>query len=54
MQIEAVKKKIDEIKEHGFTTIEAIEILKLAELREINDQTHDIIYDITSYMNRIE
>lgn len=49
--------KIDEIKEHGFSELEAIELLKVAELKKLNDQLNDTIYisgDVTAYPGRIE
>lgn len=57
MQIEVVVKEIDKIKEHGFTAMEAIEILKLAELRELNAQLRDTVYisgEVTAYPGRVE
>ena len=44
--------EIDEIKEHGFSEMEAIELLKVAELRELNKQLQDTLYisgDVTCY-----
>ncbi len=55
--IKELIKEIDEIKEHGFSELEAIEILKVAELRELNNQLNDTIYisgDVTAYPGRVE
>ena len=57
MKIEELAKEIDEIKEYGFSELEAIEILKVLELRELNKQLNDTIYisgDVTAYPGRVE
>ena len=57
MKIKELIKEIDEIKEEGFSELEAIEILKVAELRELNKQLNDTIYisgDVTAYPGRVE
>ena len=49
--------EIDEIKEHGFSELEAIELLKVAELRELNKQLSDTLYisgEVTAYPGRVE
>lgn len=51
-EIAALAKEIDEIKEHGFSEMEAIELLKLAELREISKELQDTMYiagDVTVF-----
>ena len=56
-KFEAFLYEIDEIKEHGFSEQEAIELLKVAELRELNKQLSDTLYisgDITAYPGRVE
>lgn len=45
------------IKQYGFTAMEAIEILKLAELRELNAQLRDTVYisgEVTACPGRVE
>ena len=52
VNIKELAKEIDEIKEHGFSEMEAIELLKVAELRELNKQLQDTLYisgDVTCY-----
>ena len=44
MKIKELIKEIDEIKEEGFSELEAIEILKVLELRELNLQLNDSLH----------
>ena len=57
MNIAELSKEIDEIKEYGFSELEAIELLKIVELRELNKQLSDTLYisgDVTAYTGRVE
>ena len=57
VQIEELAKEIDDIKDFGFSELEAIELLKVAELRELNKQLSDTLYisgEVTAYPGRVE
>ena len=54
---EELIKEIELIHSYGFSELEAIELLKIVELRELNKQLSDTLYisgDITAYPGRVE
>ena len=54
---EELIKEIELIHSYGFSELEAIELLKIIELRELNKQLSDTLYisgDVTAYTGRVE
>lgn len=54
---EELIKEIELIHSYGFSELEAIELLKVAELRELNKQLSDTLYisgEVTAYPGRVE
>ena len=54
---EELIKEIELIHSYGFSELEAIELLKVVELRELNKQLSDTLYisgEVTAYPGRVE
>lgn len=54
---EELIKEIELIHSYGFSELEAIELLKVVELRDLNKQLSDTLYisgDVTAYPGRVE